>query len=50
MYMFALASFFAQDDALFGVWSEANVLFCGTSRAPSPTEIGANIVLPTNLT
>ena len=38
-----------QDDALFGVWSIANVLFCGTSRAPSPTEIGANIVLSVNL-
>ena len=39
-----------QDDTLFGVWSKANVLFYGTSRAPSPTEVDANIVLPTNLT
>ena len=39
----------AQDDALFGVWSKTNVLFCGTSRAPSPTEVGANIVFFANL-
>ena len=40
----------AQDDALFGILSKANVLFYGTSRAPSPTEIGANTVFLANLT